>query len=121
MGVFTDIQIFPLSGSARSIKEYAQAISELSPWVSNAYVMGFDANEEICFCIQAGDDVEDIKAIRFDGVKRVEIYDHGMADYKVEQIYINAQKYLDAYFVKVQECGMSFEVSENRTKFNVSL
>ena len=120
----TDIQIYPLTGNAKVIKDYARAISELSQGASNAYAMAFDSNDEIVWSIQAESDEEELKAMNMKDVKRVEIYDHGFVSdgdmYKMEQVYVNSQKYLDAYFEKVNEVGTSYEVSENRTNLKVA-
>lgn len=120
----TDVQIYPLTGNAKVIKDYARAISELSASASNAYVMAFDSNNEVVWCIQAESDTEDLKEMSMKEVKRVEIYDHGFVSdgdmYKMEQIYVNSQKYLDEYFEKANEFGTSYEISENRTNLKAA-
>lgn len=93
----TDIFICNLNGNRAAVRDYANAIACMSAHVSNAYVMAFDKDNEILWTVQAGDDLDEVKAsINWQGVRRVEIYDHsanGM--YKVEQVYITSLKSLN--------------------------
>lgn len=120
----TDVQIYPLTGNAKVIKDYARAISELSASASNAYVMAFNSDNEEIWCIQAGSDTDELKEMSMKDVKRVEIYDHGFVSdggtYKMEQVYVNSQKYLNEYFENVNEVGTSYGISENRTNLKTA-
>lgn len=95
----TEVTFYNLRGNLAAIRDYAKVIASMSPANCNAYVMAFDKADEIAWCVQAGDDLDDVKAaINWQGVRRVEIYDHSAdCTYKTEQVYITSQRSLDAY------------------------
>lgn len=111
----TEVCIFNLRGNFAAIREYAKTIASISPAASNAYVMAFDKDNEILWVIQAGDDLDEVKAaIQWQGVRRVEIYDHSAdGHYKTEQVYITSQKSLDAY--TSERDADKYDVTSNRT------
>lgn len=111
----TEVQIFNLRGNFAAIREYANAIASMSAAVSNAYVMAFDKEDEILWTVQAGDDLNEAKAVmNWQGVRRIEIYDHSAdGTYRMENIYITSQKSLDAY--TSERSASDFEVTSNRT------
>ena len=79
--------------------------------------MAFDKDNEILWTVQAGDDLDEVKAaINWQGVRRVEIYDHSAnGAYKTEQVYITSRKSLNEY---TQECSASeFVVISNTTQY----
>lgn len=110
-----EVCIFNLRGNFAAIREYAKTIASMSAAASNAYVMAFDKENEIVWVVQAGDDIDDLKAaIKWQGVRRVEIYDHSAdGHYKTEQVYITSQKSLDAY--TSERSANDYEVTSNRT------
>lgn len=115
----TEVNIFNLNGNRAAIRDYAETIAKMDPAISNAYVMAFDKGNEILFVIQAGDDLDEVKAaINWQGVRRVEIYDHS-ADrtYKTEQVYITSCKSLNEY--TSERNAADFVVTENRTAYTV--
>lgn len=127
------LTLYPLSGNADAIKDYADTIARFcNANNSNAYVMAFDDNNEILWCVQAGDEdsLEDCKLTS--EVARVEIYDHSpLSDFdtefggwKFEQVYLRAgkrgQQALDLYLSECAENGISPEEFENRTKFSAN-
>ena len=111
----TEVQIFNLRGNFSAIREYANAIASMSAAVSNAYVIAFDKEDEILWTVQAGDDLNEAKAVmNWQGVRRIEIYDHSAdGTYRMENIYITSQKSLDAY--TSERSASDFEVTSNRT------
>lgn len=111
----TEVCIFNLRGNFAAIREYAKTIASMSASASNAYVMAFDKEDEILWVIQAGDDLDEVKAaIKWQGVRRVEIYDHSAdCQYKTEQVYITSQKSLDAY--TSERSADEYDVTSNRT------
>lgn len=131
--VHYSISLFPLSGSAKAIRDYAEAIAEMPGSMSNAYVMAFDDEDEILWCVQAGSGEEELSEARISSeVARVEIYDHSpLSDFdtefggwKFEQVYLRAgkrgQQALDLYLSECAENGISPEEFENRTKFSAN-
>lgn len=111
----TEVCIFNLRGNFAAIREYAKTIASMSAAASNAYVMAFDKENEIVWVVQAGDDLDEVKAaIQWQGVRRVEIYDHSAdCQYKTEQVYITSQKSLDAY--TSERSADEYDVTSNRT------
>ena len=111
----TEVCIFDLRGNFAAIREYAKTIASMSASASNAYVMAFDKDNEILWVIQAGDDLDEVKAaIDWRGVRRVEIYDHSAdGQYKTEQVYVTSQKSLDAY--TSERSADEYDVTSNRT------
>lgn len=95
----TDIFICNLNGNRAAIRDYANTIASMSATNCNAYVMAFDKDNEILWTVQAGDDLDEVKAaINWQGVRRVEIYDHSAnGAYKTEQVYITSRKSLNEY------------------------
>ena len=79
--------------------------------------MAFDADNEISWTIQAGDDLDEVKAaINWQGVRRVEIYDHSFdGSYKVEHVYVTSQKSLDRY--TSERNAADFLVVGNNTQY----
>lgn len=120
--------LYPLSGNAEAIKDYADTIARFcNANSSNAYVMAFDDENEILWCVQAGeeDSLADCKITS--EVARVEIYDHSPLRYaeteglwKFEQVYLRSgkrgQRSLDQYAALLQENGCTVDEFENRTK-----
>lgn len=118
----------PISGNADAIKDYADTIARFcNANSSNAYVMAFDDDNEILWCVQAGDEdsLEDCKLTS--EVARVEIYDHSPVCYaetesfwKFEQVYLRAgkrgQRSLEQYAVLLRKNGIVVDEFENRTK-----
>ena len=95
----TEVYIYNLNGNRAAVRDYANTIASMSAASSNAYVMAFDADNEISWTVQAGDDLDEVKAaINWQGVRRVEIYDHSFdGSYKVEHVYVTSQKSLYRY------------------------
>lgn len=120
--------LYPLSGNADAIKGYADTIARFfNANNSNAYVMAFDDNNEILWCVQAGDEdsLEDCKLTS--EVARVEIYDHSALCYqeteslwKFEQVYLRAgkrgQHSLEQYAALLRKNGIVVNEFENHTK-----
>ena len=95
----TEVYIYNLNGNRAAVRDYANTIASMSASNCNAYVMAFDRDNEILWTVQAGDDIDEVKAaINWQGVRRVEIYDHS-ADgaYQVEYVYITSRKSLNEY------------------------
>ena len=113
----TEVYIYNLNGNRAAVREYANTIASMSATSSNAYVMAFDADNEISWTIQAGDDLDEVKAaINWQGVRRVEIYDHSAdGTYKMEQVYITSRKSLNGY--TSERSASEFAVVENNTKY----
>ena len=112
----TEVYIYKLDGNRAVVRDYAKTIAEMSATNSNAYVMAFDKNNEILWTVQADnlDDVDEV--INWQGVRRVEIYDHS-ADgaYKVEYVYITSRKSLTGY--TSERNTSDFIVVENNTQY----
>lgn len=83
----TEVYIYNLDGNRAVVRDYANTIAEMSATSSNAYVMAFDKNNEILWTVQV-DNLDDInEVINWQGVRRVEIYDHSVnGSYKVEYV-----------------------------------
>lgn len=115
----TEIYIFNLNGNRAVIRDYAKTIAGMSASICNAYVMAFDKDNEILWTVQAGDDLDEVKAaINWQGVRRVEIYDHSVdGTYKTEQVYITSRKSLTEY--TSERSAADFVVIENRTAYTV--
>lgn len=112
----TEVYIYNLDGNRAVVRDYAKTIAEMSATSSNAYVMAFDKNNEILWTVQA-DSLEDInEVINWQGVRRVEIYDHS-ADgaYKVEYVYITSRKSLNEY--TSERNASEFVVVGNTTQY----
>ena len=113
----TEVYIYNLNGNRAAVRDYAKTIAEMSATSSNAYVMAFDKDNEILWTVQAGDDIDEVKAaINWQGVRRVEIYDHS-ADgaYKVEYVYITSRKSLNEY--TSERNASEFVVVGNTTQY----
>ena len=109
----TDVTIENLNGNKKSVRNYAYTIAAMSEGITNAYVMAFDAENEIAWCIQAGDGIETAaEMITWDGVKRVEIYDHSDIS-KYEYVYITTGDSLNQYLN--DRDSVDFIIVENKT------
>ena len=99
----TEVYIYNLNGNRAAVRDYANTIASMSATSSNAYVMAFDADNEISWTIQAGDDLDEVKAaINWQGVRRVEIYDHSAdGTYKIEHVYITRKQSILIYKQKL--------------------
>lgn len=91
----TNLIFEKLSGNKKAIKEYAKAIAAMDWHVCNAYVMAYNADNEIVWNIQAGDK-ELLRDMPFDEVKRVELFDHSTTE-SWEFVYADAKRYRDEY------------------------
>lgn len=113
----TEIYIFNLNGNRAAVRDYANTIANMSASNCNAYVMAFDKDNEILWTVQAGDDLNEVKAaINWQGVRRVEIYDHSAdGTYKTEQVYITSRKSLNEY--TVERSASEFVVAGNNTQY----
>ena len=113
----TEVYIYNLNGNRAAVREYANTIASMSASSSNAYVMAFDADNEILWTIQAGDDLDEVKAaINWQGVRRVEIYDHSAdGTYKIEHVYITSRKSLNEY--TNERSASEFVVVGNTTQY----
>lgn len=113
----TDIFICNLNGNRAAVRDYANAIACMSAHVSNAYVMAFNKDNEILWTVQAGDDLDEVKAaINWQGVRRVEIYDHSAnGAYKTEQVYITSRKSLNEY--TAERKASEFVIISNTTQY----
>ena len=113
----TEVYIYNLNGNRAAVRNYAYTIASMSAASSNAYVMAFDADNEISWTIQAGDDLDDVKAsINWQVVRRVEIYDHSFdGSYKVEHVYVTSQKSLDRY--TSERSADDYDVKSNTTPY----
>lgn len=112
----TEVYIYNLDGNRAVVRDYAKTIAEMSATSSNAYVMAFDKDNEILWTVQADnlDDVDEI--INWQGVRRVEIYDHSAnGTYKVEYIYVTSRKSLTGY--TSERNASEFIVVENNTQY----
>ena len=113
----TEVYIYNLNGNRAEVRDYAKTIASMDYRVSNAYVMAFDADDEITWTIQAGDDLDEVKAaINWQGVRRVEIYDHSFdGSYKVEHVYVTSQKSLNRY--TSERSADDYDVKSNTTPY----
>ena len=113
----TDVYIFNLNGNRAAVRDYANTIASMSTSYCNAYVMAFDKDNEILWTVQAGDDIDEVKAaINWQGVRRVEIYDHSAdCTYKTEQVYITSRKSLNEY--TSERNASEFVVVDNTTQY----
>ena len=113
----TEVYIYNLNGNRAAVRDYANTIASMSATSSNAYVMAFDADNEISWTIQAGDDLDEVKAaINWQGVRRVEIYDHSAdGTYKIEHVYITSHKSLNEY--TSERSASEFVVVDNTTQY----
>ena len=113
----TDVYIFNLNGNRAAVRDYANTIASMSTSYCNAYVMAFDKDNEILWVVQAGDDLDEVKAaINWQGVRRVEIYDHSAdCTYKTEQVYITSRKSLNEY--TSERSASEFVVVGNTTQY----
>lgn len=113
----TDVCIFNLNGNRAAIRDYANTIAGMDASTCNAYVMAFDKDKETLWAVQAGDDLDEVKAaIKWQGVRRVEIYDHSAdGTYKTEQVYITSRKSLNEY--TSERSADEFRVTENMTQY----
>lgn len=112
----TEVYIYNLDGNRAVVRDYAKTIAGMSATSSNAYVMAFDKDNEILWTVQADnfDDVNEV--INWQGVRRVEIYDHSAnGAYKVEYIYVTSQKSLTGY--TSERNSSDFIVVENNTQY----
>lgn len=115
----TEVSIFDLNGNRAAVRDYANIIASMNVSICNAYVMAFDKDNEILWTVQAGDDLDEVKAAtNWQGVRRVEIYDHSVdGTYKIEQVYITSRKSLTEY--TSERSAADFVVIENRTAYTV--
>lgn len=115
--MITDIFICNLNGNRAAVRDYANTIASMSATNCNAYVMAFDKDNEILWTVQAGDDLDEVKgAINWQGVRRVEIYDHSVnGTYKTEQVYITSRKSLNEY--TAERNASEFVVISNTTQY----
>lgn len=113
----TEVYIFNLNGNRAAVRHYANTIASMSASNCNAYVMAFDKDNEILWTVQAGDDLDEVKAvISWQGVRRVEIFDHSVnGKYKVEQVYITSRKSLNEY--TAERNASEFVVISNTTQY----
>lgn len=115
----TEVTFYNLRGNLAAIRDYAKVIASMSPANCNAYVMAFDKNDEILWVIQAGDDIDEVKAaINWKGVSRVEIYDHSLdGKYKYESVFVTSRKSINAY--TSERTADEFTVTANYTAYKV--
>ena len=113
----TEVYIYNLNGNRAEVRNYAKTIASMDYNVCNAYVMAFDADDEITWTIQAGDDLDEMQAsINWQGVRRVEIYDHSAdGSYKCESVYVTSQKSLDRY--TRERSADDYDVNSNTTPY----
>lgn len=113
----TEVYIYNLNGNRAAVRDYANTIASMSATSSNAYVMAFDKDNEMLWTVQAGDGINEVKAaINWQGVRRVEIYDHSAdGTYKIEHVYITSRKSLNGY--TSERCASEFVVVGNTTQY----
>lgn len=113
----TDVYIYNLNGNRAAVRDYANTIASMSASNCNAYVMAFDKDNEILWTVQAGDDIDEVKAaINWQGVRRVEIYDHSAdGTYKMEHVYITSRISLNEY--TSERSASEFVVVGNTTQY----
>ena len=113
----TEVYIYNLDGNRAAVRDYAKTIAEMSATSSNAYVMAFDKDNAMLWTVQAGDGINEVKAaINWQGVRRVEIYDHSAdGTYKVEHVYITSRKSLNGY--TSERSASEFVVVGNTTQY----
>ena len=112
----TEVYIYNLDGNRAAVRDYANTIASMSATSSNAYVMAFNKNNETLWTVQTAnlDSVNEV--INWQGVRRVEIYDHS-ADgaYKFEYVYITSRKSLNEY--TSERSASEFVVVGNTTQY----
>ncbi len=113
----TEVYIYNINGNRAAVRDYANTIASMSASNCNAYVMAFDKDNEILWTVQAGDDLDEVKAaINWQGVRRVEIYDHSAdGTYKIEHVYITSRKSLNEY--TSERSASEFVVVGNTTQY----
>lgn len=113
----TEVYIFNLNGNRAAVRNYAKTIASMSASNCNAYAMAFNKDNGILWTVQAGDDLDEVKtSIIWQGVRRVEIYDHSVdGTYKTEQIYITSRKSLNEY--TAERSASEFVVVNNNTQY----
>ena len=113
----TEVYIYNLNGNRAGVRDYANTIASMFASNCNAYVMAFDKDNEILWTVQAGDDIDEVKAaINWQGVRRVEIYDHSQdCTYMVEYVYVTSQKSLTGY--TSDRSASEFVVVGNTTQY----
>ena len=113
----TEVYIYNLNGNRAAVRDYANTIASMSASNCNAYVMAFDKDNEILWTVQAGDDLDEVKAaINWQGVRRVEIYDHSAdGTYKMEHVYITSRISLNEY--TSERSASEFVVVGNTTQY----
>ena len=112
----TEVYLYNLNGNRAAVRDYANTIASMSASSSNAYVMAFDKDNEILWTVQA-DNIDDVdEVINWQGVRRVEIYDHSAdGTYKVEHVYITSRKSLNGY--TSERSASEFVVVGNTTQY----
>ena len=112
----TEVYIYNLDGNRAAVRDYAKTIAEMSATSSNAYVMAFDKDNEILWTVQA-DSLDNVnEVINWQGVRRVEIYDHSAnGTYKVENVYVTSKKSLNEY--TSERSASEFVVVGNTTQY----
>ena len=58
----TEVYIYNLNGNRAAVRDYANTIASMSASNCNAYVMALDKDNEILWTVQAGDDIDEVKA-----------------------------------------------------------
>lgn len=113
----TEVYIYNLDGNRAAVRDYANTIASMSASNCNSYVMAFDKDNEILWTVQAGDGINEVKAaINWQGVRRVEIYDHSAdGTYKIEHVYITSRKSLNGY--TSERSASEFVVVGNTTQY----
>lgn len=113
----TEVYIFNLNGNRAAVRNYANTIASMSASNCNAYAMAFNKDNEILWTVQAGDNLDEVKvSINWQGVRRVEIYDHSVdGTYKTEQVYITSRKSLNEY--TAERSASEFVVVNNNTQY----
>lgn len=121
----TKVIINNLNGNKKGIRNYAYLIADMSEGSTNAFVMAFDVDNDSAWTIQAGDGVETAKdMITWEGVKRVEIYDHSVDmscqnATRVEYVYITTSDSLNQYLS--DRDSADFVIVDNKTDKNARL
>ena len=117
----TEVYIYNLNGNRAAVRDYANTIASMSASNCNAYVMAFDKDNEILWTVQAGDDIDEVKAaINWQGVRRVEIYDHSAdGTYKIEHVYITSRISLNEY--TSERSASEFVVVDNTTQYTADI
>ena len=112
----TEVYLYNLNGNRAAVRDYANTIASMSASSSNAYVMAFDKDNEILWTVQA-DSLDNVnEVINWQGVRRVEIYDHSAnGTYKVENVYVTSKKSLNEY--TSERSASEFVVVGNTTQY----